>query len=75
MKLEKLYCHRCGEKLSQLEGVDEYGDDNVNYHCFRCENCGAVYEVYEPGDDEKKSMTFGKTRTSRPVSVQKATTL
>lgn len=59
MKTENLFCHRCGSPMT-ADLIDESTDGYGAYWYIECPHCGAVYEVTEPTDEEKKKYEFWK---------------
>lgn len=60
METKNLYCHRCG---CELEIVDEceVGEEGIGKsYRFFCPNCGAIYDVDEPDEDDKSEYDFWK---------------
>lgn len=60
MKKENLFCHRCGHELTLIEEELINEDGRGNYYRLSCPYCGAIYELDEPDEEEKKEYDFWK---------------
>ena len=60
LKKENLYCHRCGHELGLLDEEVINEDGRGSYYRFICPHCGAIYEIDEPDEEEKKEYEFWK---------------
>jgi len=71
MNIENLYCHRCGHELEVVDKYEMNEDGGGIYYRFCCPNCGAIYEVDEPDDEEKTNYDFWKDPdTSQRVGTE-----